>query len=195
MFQSTHSRGVRLLYPNMDVLYFKFQSTHSRGVRQNNTGNWGAVSGVSIHALTRSATDFSFSISTLIFVSIHALTRSATVLTLIISLVVDGFNPRTHEECDNYGGSVDDLKGVSIHALTRSATCFEDDLFLLFNQVSIHALTRSATTILIGIFNLGLFQSTHSRGVRLTVLTPSLSDTSFQSTHSRGVRHTRSGHR
>ena len=78
----------------------KFQSTHSRGVRHPVQVASGHVVGVSIHALTRSATVFSWMIENKYCVSIHALTRSATV---------------TYEKNNQF-------HGVSIHALTRSAT-------------------------------------------------------------------------
>ena len=58
------------------------------------------VPGVSIHALTRSAT----SMDNVIYfdwpVSIHALTRSATNQMTQPILFFPCFNPRTHEECD-----------------------------------------------------------------------------------------------
>ena len=56
---------------------------------------------------------------------------------------------------------------ISIHALTRSAT--ESDFpFDTADMISIHALTRSATQILDIVLLIALFQSTHSRGVRLS---------------------------
>ena len=77
-------------------------------------------------------------------------------------------------------------------------------------QVSIHALTRSATSVFICAMQSRMFQSTHSRGVRLTGTNTATEQASFnprtheecdkavahtlsnflafQSTHSRGVR-------
>ena len=119
-----------------------FQSTHSRGVR-----------------LFQHPKPFSQA-----QVSIHALTRSATVSINTISANV-GFNPRTHEECDELLLSIAVILSVSIHALTRSATSkskFDYDAMC----VSIHALTRSATHDSSNFVPFRLFQSTHSRGVR-----------------------------
>ena len=76
---------------------------------------------------------------------------------------------------------------VSIHALTRSATCLQCNLSFP-DLVSIHALTRSATECYHYYCVGGWFQSTHSRGVRLTSPQFIRSENEFQSTHSRGVR-------
>jgi len=56
----------------------KFQSTHSQGVRPCCT--WSSVNGngISIHALTRSATLLYDRVPITVPISIHALTRSAT---------------------------------------------------------------------------------------------------------------------
>ena len=107
----------------------KFQSTHSRGVRHMERYRTQINGGVSIHALTRSATQ------------------------PCDDTGLNGcFNPRTHEECDV--------------AVTRSAITL---------AVSIHALTRSATIFNLLITYREMFQSTHSRGVRLDSLSiPSL---------------------
>ena len=55
---------------------------------------------VSIHALTRSATHWLWVNSKGLNVSIHALTRSATGNGWEAAAMMNGFNPRTHEECD-----------------------------------------------------------------------------------------------
>ena len=55
---------------------------------------------VSIHALTRSATFGDRFLSIGFYVSIHALTRSATEISKPYVQSKDSFNPRTHEECD-----------------------------------------------------------------------------------------------
>ena len=99
-FQSTHSRGVRPIRLSSLCIVCWFQSTHSRGVRQNfkffilwmqsfnprthEECDSGLVvtagtTYVSIHALTRSATDSIGMQQVMAYVSIHALTRSATV--------------------------------------------------------------------------------------------------------------------
>ena len=123
MFQSTHSRGVRptVAFP-VDHTPLGFQSTHSRGVRLSKILFRVGIR-VSIHALTRSATNpketqplyyvgfqsthsrgvrpitvHQFHLG--VFVSIHALTRSATASMHHDSCTYSCFNPRTHEECD-----------------------------------------------------------------------------------------------
>ena len=142
-----------------------FQSTHSRGVRRILTQRLINLFGVSIHALTRSATPTQLPEQPKAPVSIHALTRSATVVYSFtmpdgkfqsthsrgVRLAVMGavpiagsFNPRTHEECDQYRGGSRHRRAVSIHALTRSATGHD----YMYKVLQIE------------------FQSTHSRGVR-----------------------------
>ena len=83
-FQSTHSRGVRLSSPYPCKSPVWFQSTHSRGVRPSNSDTIYLLNNVSIHALTRSATQSG---------QFHAHN-------------LFGFNPRTHEECDISVGNV-----------------------------------------------------------------------------------------
>ena len=56
----------------------KFQSTHSRGVRLIQEGQHIETEAISIHALTRSATADRSQITRERVISIHALTRSAT---------------------------------------------------------------------------------------------------------------------
>ena len=127
------------------VLSSLFQSTHSRGVRLISFAKFASLRAVSIHALTRSATSFKgFLFFFADSVSIHALTRSATKFYVIIMeyfrkfqsthsrgvrLYIPGnsalnpcFNPRTHEECDLLHRQSSYSLSVSIHALTRSAT-------------------------------------------------------------------------
>ncbi len=122
IFQSTHSRGVRLgaVFEHND--FKKFQSTHSRGVRRRNGTAYNASDIISIHALTRSATIPKVVPVSNIIISIHALTRSAT---------------------DPIEGEPNGAT-ISIHALTRSATDYKQALRIA-RTISIHALTRSAT--------------------------------------------------
>ena len=56
-FQSTHSRGVRLFHPFLNRGVSQFQSTHSRGVRHDRIFPDTHFAVISIHALTRSATN------------------------------------------------------------------------------------------------------------------------------------------
>src|SRR5699024_5798355 len=101
----------------------EFQSTHSRGVRQPTVVQLtSAVASISIHALTRSATDIFDSFFLFICISIHALTRSATRFNVYGYVNYKDFNPRTHEECDHFTFVCFTFIFISIHALTRSAT-------------------------------------------------------------------------
>ena len=145
-------------------------------------------SGVSIHALTRSATPnyYSMRLKEQRFqsthsrgvrrdtsgteeqkeaVSIHALTRSATADAWLTGGMC--MFQSTHSRGVRLAAFVCQGKArfVSIHALTRSATKTEhvDGERI---KVSIHALTRSATSFLPPILLIFQFQSTHSRGVR-----------------------------
>ena len=61
LFQSTHSRGVRPIIKSVGKAPRMFQSTHSRGVRPGKATPPLPCMGVSIHALTRSATAYIFS--------------------------------------------------------------------------------------------------------------------------------------
>ena len=76
---------------------------------------------------------------------------------------------------------------ISIHALTWSATTTTDRDKAIY-PISIHALSWSATLYAILLAVQVVFQSTHSRGVRLATSAISGRERRFQSTHSRGVR-------
>ena len=78
LFQSTHSRRVRLRLLGRRFRECRFQSTHSRRVRLFPCIRHRCISVVSIHALTKSATVISVKRRTHPLVSIHALTKSAT---------------------------------------------------------------------------------------------------------------------
>ena len=101
LFQSTHSRGVRLRLTRQAQRYKKRFNPRTH---EECDLSWGVIHKVtrfvSIHALTRSATSASSMVRLRIRVSIHALTRSATVTFDFLS----------------------NKQKVSIHALTRSAT-------------------------------------------------------------------------
>ncbi len=99
------------------------------------------------------------------------------------------FNPRTREGCDIRLERIlpSDLL-VSIHAPARGAT-----LRLLFNQLSLTSFnprTREGCDDLpfIDFIPCFLFQSTHPRGVRPSMIYYNEIDKKFQSTHPRGVR-------
>ena len=102
--------------------------------------------------------------------------------------LMQGFNPRTHEECDPT--TPKDLfvsSQVSIHALTKSATDKPDEEVRRI-KVSIHALTKSATP--------SISPPESQLRVSIHALTKSATGKSchdsaqcrFQSTHSRRVR-------
>ena len=145
-FQSTHSQGVRLLVMGFTGKDAIFQSTHSQGVRQQSTVKGAFFVGISIHALTRSATYSTMfaSCSGSSFQSTHS----------------QGVRPPTSPP-------IPAPYFISIHALTRSATWSGAPLASTW-VISIHALTRSATSWVHSFFQkLYTFQSTHSQGVRL----------------------------
>ena len=102
-------------------------------------------------------------------ISTHALTWSATIQkTLAVGLASD-FNSRTHVECDRLILNVNHVAKISTHALTWSATVpMGTDVFSV--QISTHALTWSATALQMQLTRYGTFQLTHSRGVRLDLL-------------------------
>ena len=121
-FQSTHSRGVRPILPPFDKLCSCFNPrTHEEcddGHRcaltygccfnprtHEECDNFyfflGNAFGVSIHALTRSATSISVreSIKLFLFQSTHS--RGVRHIKCTGVNAYRGFNPRTHEECDS----------------------------------------------------------------------------------------------
>ena len=144
------------------------------------------ISAVSIHALTRSATEMIKELFKTIHVSIHALTRSATLQTWLFLPYREFQSTHSrgvrqipaHEIIGTSRFQSTHSRGVrrkiqtalsgnkvSIHALTRSATGGTPTSYPTL-PVSIHALTRSATSAIIQCNSWLLFQSTHSRGVR-----------------------------
>ena len=142
---------------------------------------------VSIHAPTRSATDYIIGDVYLNSVSIHAPTRSATVEfpNLFATYEVSIHAPTRSATLSVHRTSAN--TGVSIHAPTRSATYCKGGKVII-TQVSIHAPTRSATLQLIRLLILHLFQSTHPHGVRLMNGSTPSAPSVFQSTHPHGVR-------
>ena len=122
-----------------------FQSTHPRGVRLAALNSFTLVRLVSIHAPTRGATtQMDIDRADMLFQSTHP--RGVRLRQLSISTLLACFNPRTHEGCDHRPHNYKQKIGVSIHAPTRGAT-----LSTLKTWVT------------------GQFQSTHPRGVRLTI--------------------------
>ena len=82
------------------TLTWIFQSTHSQGVRLNGGSYLNVNVDISIHALTKSATDYRQTSSGDCMISIHALTKSATHFQSHCLTAKKYFNPRTHKECD-----------------------------------------------------------------------------------------------
>ena len=87
VFQSTHSRGVRLASVIASSFIFSCFNprTHEECDGQY-LCKWRYSNNVSIHALTRSATDYGRFHQPVFLVSIHALTRSATSKALCVML-------------------------------------------------------------------------------------------------------------
>ena len=165
MFQSTHSRGVRHGDRVHKWVHSQFQSTHSRGVRRRLTSFFASFLFVSIHALTRSATLDTLN-STIYgrFQSTHS--RGVRLTPYHRPLPSPKcFNPRTHEECDSLlSWQTALVVGFNPRTHEECDTCLI--LIQVHIHVSIHALTRSATTTATLPILIGVFQSTHSRGVR-----------------------------
>ena len=84
LFQSTHSQRVRQTFPAWLGLAWVFQSTHSQRVRPQLQLHDSLIHTISIHALTKSATQNLVLFVHLCFISIHALTKSATKTTLLV---------------------------------------------------------------------------------------------------------------
>ena len=165
----------------------KFQSTHPRGVRRTDDPLPTVTTGFqSTHPRgVRHAHDAQ-SVEVL-HISIHAPARGATQGDARAVPCPDDFNPRTREGCD------------------LTLICSAASL-----RISIHAPARGATCLIPRLCRASRFQSTHPRGVRLSIAeeigaegtisihAPARGATSqreisteegaFQSTHPRGVR-------
>ena len=146
-----------------------FQSTHSRGVRRQYRNCYADGPQISIHALTRSATELDWEEVQQLLISIHALTRSATATSKRCALherFQSTHSRGVRQDFIREDGTVCQFQSthsrgvrpaaeagreadfdISIHALTRSATLpkFNNEWQ---QEISIHALTRSATRVL-----------------------------------------------
>ena len=100
IFQSTHSQRVRPIIDKQAAEIVWFQSTHSQRVRPTQLPLFRLNPEISIHALTKSATDLDYYLKVSTEISIHALTKSATYKIIKPSKA----------------------QAISIHALTKSAT-------------------------------------------------------------------------
>ena len=124
-----------------------FQSTHSRGVRLIQKWKRHSRVKISIHALTGSATYYETPhlLDSPLFQSTHS--RGVRHRTYIAVPRDIYFNPRTHGECDGALQAENQKAiGISIHALTGSATTLPK-IVVDYYKISIHALTGSATLI------------------------------------------------
>ena len=152
----------------MSVTTFPFQSTHSRGVRHLAHALTVTPLAISIHALTRSATNKQCEYRRVIFISIHALTRSATVILKQNAPEQRNFNPRTHEECDC---TTDSITSFMDYFNPRTHEECDRISFLLHpNHPDFNPRTHEECDQKPRSFELipHQFQSTHSRGVRLS---------------------------
>ncbi len=159
LFQSTHSRGVRLDF--VESIGALFQSTHSR--------TYTAVP-ISIHALTRSATAVAWFFDLVkIYFNPRTHEECDALPFLLFNLAIRDFNPRTHEECDEHLNQSLSHRYNRYHFNPRT-----------HEECDIRSFSASVERY--------PFQSTHSRGVRHKTLCSRSRLGQFQSTHSRGVR-------
>ena len=188
-FQSTHPRGVRLIFDvEMQPICGFNPRTHAgcdrsarpwrarcpgfnprthAGCDSLGIGRCGSKR-VSIHAPTRGATNHIYIFrATRAFQSTHP--RGVRRSRSPIMAAAPGFNPRTHAGCDEDGTFEASCVSVSIHAPTRGATPYSD-MSKVYAIVSIHAPTRGATSLGLGNQQPSPFQSTHPRGVRRALL-------------------------
>ena len=129
---------------SVNFLTKSFQSTHSQGVRPDFLVNSIRHICISIHALTRSATENRFNNHATNLISIHALTRSATGAVPYPGLKLGNFNPRTHKECD-----------------------FDFSVFTCLTSYFNPRTHKECDAIVsIRFLLITVFQSTHSQGVR-----------------------------
>mgnify|MGYP007066360726 CR=1 FL=1 len=98
-------------------------------------------------------------------VSIHAPTRGATAVPRLRFVRFRGFNPRTHEGCDQFN-LVTPLLPASFNPRTHEGCDCLRATFEPLAKVSIHAPTRGATDVYAQVVSYYMFQSTHPRGVR-----------------------------
>ena len=99
-FQSTHPRRVWHTKVSTSCMYHKFQSTHPRRVWQEMRANPYPDTLVSIHTPTKGVTFPLHSIAEIRRVSIHTPTKGVTSKPSPLLLPPPGFNPHTHEGCD-----------------------------------------------------------------------------------------------
>ena len=213
-FQSTHPRGVRHLIFRLSprrsrvsihapawgatrwMLYALsggtlFQSTHPRGVRPAGPQGAARCPQVSIHAPAWGATRTRGQSRVLEvgFQSTHprgVRRRNGKAIQADFR-----FNPRTRVGCDGYWCERNPGSSSRFNPRTRVG-CDEngESYYAMECPVSIHAPAWGATAVIM-VARIGVieFQSTHPRGVRLSVSIAAVRRlTVFQSTHPRGVR-------
>ena len=143
MFQSTHSRGVRLQLDSAVLDQLQFQSTHSRGVRPLRLVYNIVTRVVSIHALTRSATPRpSQFVSNEMFQSTH----SRGVRRVMSNLF-------------NFESVFQSTHSRGVRPFLKRNGIYSD----LFQSTHSRGVRRSSLCI---VCSKKGFQSTHSRGVR-----------------------------
>ena len=186
-FQSTHPRGVRLLYASFMLWVSYFNPRTREGCDESLSTGRCAVP-ISIHAPARGATKFQNVISLCnLFQSTHP--RGVRHFFRVIISTMEYFNPRTREGCDRISSRLPFLVLANFNPRTREGC----DLFrairslflcnfnprtregcdvgmvrgTIIQCISIHAPARGATAPDRRLRQGQRFQSTHPRGVRL----------------------------
>ena len=145
-FQSTHPRGVRLMYLCRSSLLPNFNPRTHVGCDYKNLRYLCNVN-ISIHAPTWGATDVGECCACAwVFQSTHP--RGVRPYSCIVGSQVIHFNPRTHVGCDSTRSKR--LRSTSYFNPRTHVGCDSEPL---------------------GIIGRSLFQSTHPRGVRLSIKT------------------------
>ena len=136
VFQSTLPRGERPGEVREVATLFKFQSTLPRGERRMPFNAYALVWNISIHAPTRGATKYSFSIFRYVYFNPRSHEGSDDTTGIEPVTCSLHFNPRSHEGSDEEYGLTVQLCMISIHAPTRGATFFQvfQLLFCLFQS-------------------------------------------------------------
>ena len=125
-----------------------FQSTHSRRVRPRRRLIKKPRPGFNPRTHEECDAEPTGEMEYLVGVSIHALTKSATRCNKMATTAKKSFNPRTHEECD--GPPLFRMRFLCRFQSTHSRRVRLSGKirFVRFITVSIHALTKSATLLL-----------------------------------------------
>ena len=167
MFQSTHPRGVRLVFVTTLLVSTVFQSTHPRGVRQEVLTKELYAGNVSIHAPAWGATTGKLKPirSRVLFQSTHPRgVRRQTRRRVLHALQFQSTHPRGVRRAN--AAALNQANYVSIHAPAWGATpdcCRGRAPSDSFNpRTRVGCDVRAGRDGLVG----KVFQSTHPRGVR-----------------------------